>query len=116
MDELGIDVLAHRLAEGARPPAGPRAFFRSSPGAQAGRAIQIAAITSISSSSKKTRSRHDAQHAEHPHIYALRSKLDDIFAESIEARHARHAKLNGMVHDWVRRQGFEFFAPEAYRS
>ncbi|MDB6072676.1 MAG: aminotransferase, partial [Verrucomicrobiaceae bacterium] len=27
-----------------------------------------------------------------------------------------HEKLNGMVHDWVRRHGFEFFAPEGYRS
>jgi aspartate aminotransferase-like enzyme len=51
-----------------------------------------------------------------PHIYALESKLDDIFAEGVEARHARHARLNAMVHDWVRRNGFEFFAPDGYRS
>jgi aspartate aminotransferase-like enzyme len=50
------------------------------------------------------------------HIYALRSKLDDIFAEGIDARHARHAQLNDMVHGWVREHGFEFFAPEGYRS
>jgi len=50
------------------------------------------------------------------HIYALKSKLEDIFAEGIDARHARHARLNSMVHDWVRARGFEFFAPEGYRS
>jgi aspartate aminotransferase-like enzyme len=50
------------------------------------------------------------------HIYALRSKLEDIFSEGVEARHARHAKLNAIVHDWVRSRGFEFFAPEGYRS
>jgi aspartate aminotransferase-like enzyme len=50
------------------------------------------------------------------HIYALASKLDDIFTEGVEARHARHAKLNGTVHDWVRSRGFEFFAGEGYRS
>lgn len=50
------------------------------------------------------------------HIYALESKLDDIFTEGVEARHARHAKLNGLVHEWVRSRGFEFFAPEGYRS
>lgn len=49
-------------------------------------------------------------------IYALRSKLEEIFAEGVEARHARHAKLNALVHDWVRARGFEFFAPEGYRS
>lgn len=49
-------------------------------------------------------------------IYGLRSKLEDIFAEGIEARHARHLKLNGIVHEWVKANGFEFFAPEGYRS
>ena len=51
-----------------------------------------------------------------PLINALESKLDDIFTEGVEARHARHAALNAQVHDWVRARGFEFFAPEGYRS
>ncbi len=51
-----------------------------------------------------------------PHIYALESKLEDIFAEGIEQRYARHAKLNAMVHDWVRSNGFEFFAADGFRS
>lgn len=51
-----------------------------------------------------------------PHIYALRSKLEDIFSEGVEARHARHAALNALVADWVKAKGFEFFAPEGYRS
>ena len=46
-------------------------------------------------------------------IYALRSKLADIEAEGLENRYARHEKLNGMVHDWVAKNGFEFFAPRA---
>lgn len=50
------------------------------------------------------------------HIYALRSKLEDIFAEGVETRYARHVRLNGLVASWVERQGFEFFAPEGYRS
>ena len=49
-------------------------------------------------------------------IYGLRHQLNKIFAEGVENRYARHAKLNGMVHEWVRRNGFEFFAPEGYRS
>ncbi len=51
-----------------------------------------------------------------PHIYALRSKLEDIFSEGMGNRFARHARLNDMVHDWVRQNGFEFFAEEGYRS
>jgi aspartate aminotransferase-like enzyme len=49
-------------------------------------------------------------------IYGLQSKLEDIFEEGVEARHARHEKLNGMVNDWVVRNGFEILAPEGYRS
>jgi len=49
-------------------------------------------------------------------IYGLQSKLDDIFEEGVETRHARHRTLNGMVSDWVERNGFEHFAPEGYRS
>lgn len=49
-------------------------------------------------------------------IYGLQHQLKVIFAEGLENRFARHARLNGMVHEWVRRNGFEFFAPEGYRS
>ncbi len=49
-------------------------------------------------------------------IYGLRHQLKAMFAEGLDNRYARHAKLNGMVHEWVRKNGFEFFAPEGYRS
>ena len=49
-------------------------------------------------------------------IYALQSKLDDIFEEGLEARYARHEKLNGMVNAWVVKNGFEILAPEGARS
>ena len=51
-----------------------------------------------------------------PLIYALRSKLDEIATEGIEARYGRHRILNGIVHEWVRERGFDFFAQEGYRS
>jgi aspartate aminotransferase-like enzyme len=50
------------------------------------------------------------------HIYALRSKLDDIFAEGLAKRYARHIETNALVADWVTRRGFGFFAPAGYRS
>src|SRR5207248_2014669 len=50
------------------------------------------------------------------HIHALQSKLDEIFDEGLEARFARHARTNALVHDWVRRAGFDFFAEEGFRS
>jgi aspartate aminotransferase-like enzyme len=50
------------------------------------------------------------------HMHALQSKLDEIFDEGLEARFARHERTNALVHDWVRRTGFEFFAEEGFRS
>jgi aspartate aminotransferase-like enzyme len=50
------------------------------------------------------------------HIFALQSKLEDIFQEGLEPRYARHARTNALVHDWVRRNGFEFFAEEGFRT
>ena len=50
------------------------------------------------------------------HIFALQSKLEDIFAETLPTRFARHARTNALVHDWVRAHGFEFFAEQNFRS
>jgi aspartate aminotransferase-like enzyme len=50
------------------------------------------------------------------HIHALESKLDDIFAEGLPNRYERHARTNALVHDWVRKRDFDFFAEKSYRS
>lgn len=50
------------------------------------------------------------------HIFALRSKLEDIFEEGLENRYARHAKLNDMVHAWVDKNGFELLPEKKYAS
>ncbi|MEP7014237.1 MAG: alanine--glyoxylate aminotransferase family protein [Verrucomicrobiota bacterium] len=50
------------------------------------------------------------------HMFALQSKLDEIFEEGIDARYNRHSRTNALVHDWVRNRGFDFFAEEGFRS
>lgn len=50
------------------------------------------------------------------HVYALASKLEDIFAEGLEARFARHARLAQMTRDWARERGFELFPEAGYAS
>jgi aspartate aminotransferase-like enzyme len=50
------------------------------------------------------------------HIFALQSKLDEIFEEGLHARFDRHARTNALVHDWVKGSGFDFFAEDGYRS
>jgi aspartate aminotransferase-like enzyme len=51
-----------------------------------------------------------------PHIYALKSKLEDIKAEGFDARFARHARLNKTVRDHVLAKGFKMFPKEGYGS
>jgi aspartate aminotransferase-like enzyme len=51
-----------------------------------------------------------------PLIYALRSKLEDIRAEGLEARYARHARLNRAVREWGLARGFRLFPREGYGS
>ncbi len=43
------------------------------------------------------------------HIYALASKLEDIFVEGLDARYARHRHTNQMTRDWAARHGFTLF-------
>ena len=49
-------------------------------------------------------------------IYALQSKLDDIFTEGLENRYARHLANNKLVRDWGYAHGFKLFPEEKYGS
>jgi aspartate aminotransferase-like enzyme len=49
-------------------------------------------------------------------LYALKQKVDSIAEEGLEARFARHAKLNGMIQAWMAKHGFKNFAPEGFQS
>lgn len=49
-------------------------------------------------------------------IYALKSKLEDIKAEGLENRYARHTRLNQTVRDHVLAKGFKMFPKEGHWS
>ena len=49
-------------------------------------------------------------------IYALKSKLEDIKAEGVEVRYARHARLNKLVQEWAFAKGFTLFPKHGYGS
>jgi len=51
-----------------------------------------------------------------PLLYALKSKLEDIKAEGLENRYARHAKLNKMMREWGQSKGFKLFPKEGHGS
>lgn len=50
------------------------------------------------------------------HVYALASKMDDIMAEGLDARFARHTKLSQMTRDWATKHGFTFFPEPGFES
>jgi aspartate aminotransferase-like enzyme len=50
------------------------------------------------------------------HVFALQSKLQEIFEEGLDARYRRHAATSALLHDWVKRSGFDFFAEDGFRS
>lgn len=50
------------------------------------------------------------------HVYALASKLEDFFAEGLDARFARHKKLAQMTRDWAASHGFNLFPEKGYES
>jgi aspartate aminotransferase-like enzyme len=50
------------------------------------------------------------------HVYALQSKLEDIFAEGLENRFARHKKLAEMTRAWAAKHGFTLFPENGFES
>ena len=117
MDELGIDVLLTGSQKALALPPGlalfacsERAFARAKQAKDRGYYFDFLEFK------KNQEGDMTPSTPSIGHLYALQSKLDDIFEEGIGARHARHARTNDMVHAWVREQGFGFFAPEGYRS
>ncbi len=50
------------------------------------------------------------------HVYALASKLEDFFAEGLEARYARHLALAVKTRDWALSRGFTLFPEPGFES
>ncbi len=117
MDELGIDVLLTGSQKALAMPPGLALFAASEKAFARAETIKGRGYYFDFIEFKKNQEQDMTPSTPSiSHIYALRSKLEDIFAEGIAARHARHAALNAMVHDWVQRNGLSFFAPEGFRS
>lgn len=50
------------------------------------------------------------------HVYALRSKLGEIFDEGLEPRFERHLRLAHRTREWAKKHGFELFPDEGFES
>ena len=117
MDELGIDVLLTGSQKALAMPPGLALFSASAKAFARAETVKGRGYYFDFIEFKKNQEQDMTPSTPSiSHIYALQSKLDDIFTEGVAARHSRHAELNDLVHEWVRRHGFDFFAPEGYRS
>lgn len=50
------------------------------------------------------------------HVNALQSKLEDIFAEGLENRFARHVRLANLTRAWAAKHGFTLFPEPGFES
>jgi len=116
-DELGIDVLLAGTQKAFAMPPG-FAVFVCSPAALAKAATMKdrGYYFDFAEFQKNAEQSMTPSTPSISHTYALSSKLDEFFAEGLEARYARHRKTNQMVRDWATKNGFTFFPENGFES
>ena len=116
-DELGIDVLLAGTQKALALPPG-MAVFTCSPGAltKAARMKDRGYYFDFVEFQKNAEQHMTPSTPSIGHVYALASKLEDIFREGLEARYIRHARLAQMTRDWAARHGFTLFPQKGCES
>src|SRR5271157_1574060 len=116
-DELGIDVLLAGTQKAFALPPGT-AIFVCSPAARARAATMKdrGYYFDFVEFQKNAEQNMTPSTPSIGHVYALESKLQDIFAEGLEARYARHRRTNQMTRDWAAKHGFTLFAEKGFES
>ena len=117
MDELGIDVMLAGVQKALALPPGLAVFAVSEAALERanqtpGRGYYFDFIEFEKNAAKNNTPSTPAIAL----LFGLHDMLGRIAAEGIDARHARHAATNAMIHAWGARHGFDLFAPEGRRS
>src|SRR5580704_6489932 len=116
-DELGIDVLLAGTQKAFALPPGLAVFAASSAAlAKAATAKDRGYYFDFVEFQKNAEQSMTPSTPSIGHIYALSSKLEDFFAEGLDARFARHKKTNQLTRDWAKKHGFTLFAEPGYES
>ncbi|HPU55429.1 MAG TPA: alanine--glyoxylate aminotransferase family protein [Verrucomicrobiota bacterium] len=116
-DELGIDVLLAGTQKAFALPPGT-ALFVCSPAALA----KAATVKDRGYYFDFLEFQKNAEQNMTPstpsigHVFALESKLEDIFTEGLEARFDRHARLSQKTRDWAAKHGFTLFPDKGFES
>lgn len=116
-DELGIDVLLAGTQKAWAMPPG-FAVFVCSPAALARAATtkERGYYFDFVEFQKNAEQHMTPSTPSISHTYALGSKLDEFFAEGLEARYARHRRTNQMTRDWAAKHGFTLFPETGFES
>jgi len=116
-DEMGIDVLLAGTQKAFALPPGTAVFACSPPAlAKAATVKDRGYYFDFVEFQKNAEQSMTPSTPSIPHIYALSSKLDEFFAEGLDARYARHKKTNQMTRDWAKKHGFNLFADAGFES
>jgi len=116
-DELGIDVLLAGTQKAFALPPG-LALFVCSPAAlsKAATARDRGYYFDFAEFQKNAEQHMTPSTPSIPHVFALASKLEEFFAEGLEARYTRHRQTNQSTRDWAARHGFTLFPEPGYES
>ncbi len=116
-DELGVDVLLAGTQKALALPPG-LALFVCSPAAlaKAATAKDRGYYFDFVEFQKNAEQSMTPSTPSIGHVYALQSKLAEIFAEGLDARFARHRRTNQMTRDWAARHGFTLFPEPGFES
>src|ERR1700743_2215182 len=116
-DELGIDVLLAGTQKAFALPPG-LAVFAASPAAlaKAATAKDRGYYFDFVEFQKNAEQSMTPSTPSISHLYALSSKLHEVFAEGLEARYARHKKTNQMTRDWAAKNGFTLYPEKGFES
>src|SRR5579862_34248 len=116
-DELGIDVLLAGTQKAFALPPGT-AIFVCSPAAlaKAATAKDRGFYFDFIEFQKNAEQNMTPSTPSIGHVFALASKLEDFFAEGLEARYARHRHTNQMTRDWAGKHGFTLFPETGFES
>src|SRR5215469_15918376 len=116
-DEMGIDVLLAGTQKAFALPPGSAVFVCSKAAlAKAATAKDRGYYFDFVEFQKNAEQNMTPSTPSIGHVYALASKLEDIFAEGLEARYARHTKLAQMTRDWAAKHGFTLFPEKGFES
>ncbi len=117
VDSLGLDVTLAGVQKALALPPG-LAVFTCSPAAleRAGQAADRGYYFDFLEFQKNAEQNMTPSTPSVSHVYALASKLEDIFGEGLDARYARHTQTNRMLRDWAAGAGFTLFPEAGFES